>query len=113
MTDSSVIPRRSDGKLRVDLVPPALLEGAAKALAYGARKYQGGDEFNFLRAYTYREVYASLLRHLLAWYSGEDRDGESGLDHLDHVASNLAMLLHYQKTGLSKDDRPFVRSSDE
>lgn len=89
-------------------MPPALIEGAARALGHGTEKYRDGDEFNFLRAYTFRTVYASLIRHLLAWYSGEDTDGESGLSHLDHAAGNLAMLLHYEKTGASLDDRPFI-----
>ena len=112
MSDSTGIPRKNEGKLRVDLVPPALIEGAARALDHGSAKYRDGDEFNFISAYTYRTVYASLMRHLLSWYSGESLDAESNLSHLDHAASNLSMLLHYEKTGSSQDDRPFVGSSD-
>tara|TARA_Y100000310_G_scaffold316581_1_gene368477 strand:- start:319 stop:660 length:342 start_codon:yes stop_codon:yes gene_type:complete len=112
MSDSTGIPRKNEGKLRVDLVPPALIEAAARALDHGADKYRDGDEFNFIAAYTFRTVYASLMRHLLAWYSGEGLDAESGLSHLDHAASNLSMLLHYEKTGSSQDDRPFCRSGE-
>lgn len=102
------IPRQSDGKLPVDLVPPALIQGAARGLGHGAKKYPACDGVNFLRAYTYRDVYASMMRHLLAWYAGEEEDRESKLSHLDHAASNLAMLMHYTRTGTAVDDRPFA-----
>ena len=103
----SHIPRASEGKLRIDLVPPALIEGAARGLGSGTEKYATHDDLNFLRAYTYKDVYASMMRHILAWYAGEELDKESGLSHLDHAASNLAMLMHYIRTNVADDDRPF------
>tara|TARA_R100000808_G_scaffold23856_1_gene53566 strand:- start:1940 stop:2287 length:348 start_codon:yes stop_codon:yes gene_type:complete len=111
MTDA--IPRKNQGKPGVDMVPPELVIGAARAFAIGAAKYRGLDDFNFMRSYRYRTVYASMMRHLLAWYSGEDNDIESGLGHLDHVASNLAMLMHFVDQMPDKDDRPFSKRSAE
>ena len=107
------IPRKNQNKPPVDLVPPALMLGAARALGHGAGKYRASDPFNFLRAYTFRTVYASLTRHLLAWYQGQEQDEESGLSHLDHVAANLSMLLHYEAANISKDDRPYNICEDE
>ena len=39
--------------------------------------------------------YSALLRHLFAWWGGEDRDPESGFSHLDHSAAMLAFLIEH------------------
>ena len=50
--------------------------------------------------------YGCLLRHLDAWYRGEDNDPESGLPHLGHAMCNLVMLAHYAEHYAEGDDRP-------
>jgi len=46
------------------------------------------------------------LRHLTAWWAGEDLDPESGLHHLAHAACCLMFLLEYTQTHTELDDRP-------
>ncbi len=49
-------------------------------------------------------VLDAALRHLVAYNSGERIDGESGLSHLAHVATNICFLIEYEKEGLGVDD---------
>lgn len=37
--------------------------------------------------------YAALLRHVMAWRSGESNDPESGMPHLWHVLTNAAFMV--------------------
>jgi hypothetical protein len=50
--------------------------------------------------------YASALRHLFAWWRGEDKDPQTGLSHLAHCACNILFLLEYQELKRGTDDRP-------
>ena len=77
------------GKPPISLVPRELIEGAARAFAYGAAKY--GAQ-NFRQGLAVSRLVDALMRHLLAWKESEEVD-ESGLDHLDHVAASLGMLM--------------------
>jgi hypothetical protein len=98
----SLSERKNDNKLRVDLVPPEAIEAMARVLTFGATKYA---ERNWEKGHKFSTPYASLMRHLLAYWSGEDTDKESGLSHLDHAIVNIAMLIYYEKHYKSLDDR--------
>ena len=93
-------------KLRVDLIDPWFLEATAKGLTFGAMKY---GENNWLGGMQVSRCYGALLRHLLAWYLGEDIDPDSGNHHFDHAACMLMFLNRYAKDERYKDmdDRPF------
>jgi hypothetical protein len=45
------------------------------------------------------------MRHMAKWYEGEENDDESGLPHLYHVLTNIAMLVEYSKTCPELDNR--------
>jgi hypothetical protein len=103
MTDN---PKQDVGakKAPLELVPPVLMIAASAALANGAEKYG---------AYNYREAgvkasiyYAAALRHLSAWWDGEEIAEDSGVDHLAHVAACIAILLDTKSIGRMVDDRP-------
>jgi len=101
---------RDDGlKLRLDLVPPEALFGLSDILTYGARKYA---DRNWERGGKWGRSYASALRHLLAFWAGEDMDSESGLPHIDHVLANVVFLSTYQKRGIGVDDRHKIGQAD-
>lgn len=92
------------GKPRYDLIAPSLLEEVARVLEFGARKYS--DRNWEYPGFRYGRPFASAMRHLWAWWGGEDLDPESGLPHLAHAASCIMFLIEYEKTGAGEDDRP-------
>ncbi len=90
------------GKPRVDLLPVEALLGAASVMGYGAQKY---SDHNWRGGIEWNKLYASTLRHLFAWQTGEDIDPESGLPHLDHAMCDIGMLSASVKCGIGKDTR--------
>jgi len=95
--------KKFDGdKPRTDLVPVEAILGMAKVFGFGAKKY-GDMNWAVDGGLEYSRLYGAVLRHVFAWYSGEDTDPESGLPHLHHAMCGLAMLAD-SKT--NKDDRP-------
>lgn len=96
--------KRDQGKDRWDLVPLDSMKGAVRVFTMGAEKYA---ERNWEEGMRYGRVYASLMRHLTAFWEGEDMD-ESGYHHLDHALANAMMLSSIVKRDTTKawDDRP-------
>lgn len=99
--------KADEGKLRMDLIPPELLEGVASILTFGAGKY---GERNWEQGMAWGRVYGALLRHLTAWHKGESADPETGKSHLWHVGCCIAFLIAYEARGIGTDDRPKVRA---
>lgn len=92
-----------DDKPRWDLLPFDALEQIVLGLNHGARKY--GDR-NWESGFNWSRVFAALLRHVIAWYRGENNDPESGLSHLAHAGCNLLFLLAFTLRNGGTDDRP-------
>ena len=84
-------------------MPPDALNQIAQVLAFGATKY--GDR-NWERGMNWSRPFAALMRHMWAWWRGEDRDPETGLSHLAHAGCCILFLLTYQGHATGKDDRP-------
>jgi hypothetical protein len=94
-------------KIRTDLLPVEALEGVSAVLSYGSKKY--GDR-NWEKGMSYSRPYAACLRHLFAWWRGEDIDPETGLSHLDHALCCLLFLSTFVKRRVTTfDDRPHFR----
>lgn len=71
---------------------PALLDMVA-VMEFGANKYERN---NWQKGFPKDKLLDSLLRHVHAFYSGEDIDPESGLPHVGHILCNAAFLgYHY------------------
>lgn len=94
--------RNDGGKNRVDLLPITALEEVSRVLTAGASKY---GENNWRPGMAWSRCYASCLRHLFAWWRGEDKDPETGLSHLGHAACNIFFLIDYQERKKGTDDR--------
>lgn len=96
--------RKNDGKVPIELVPPSLMFAVAEVLAVGAKKYAPR---NWERGMSWTSVLGCALRHLMKWSSPfhSDKDEETGLSHLWHVACNIAFLIEYEKTCPQLDDR--------
>lgn len=92
-----------NGKPRYELVPPETMEALATILTHGAAKY--GDR-NWEKGMAWSRPYGALLRHLYAWWRGEQNDPETGHSHLWHAACNVCFLIAYESRRTGQDDRP-------
>lgn len=88
--------KEKQGKSRVDLVMPEMIEALADGFAYGADKY---GEYDWVKGLDYLDLYAATMRHLLQWRKGVDLDEESGLHHIKHAMCNLGMLITLIENG--------------
>lgn len=84
------------GKVRPTLVPVSLIASVAAVREYGCRKYHDPDNWRKVEPQRYRDA---LFRHWLAYLRGEERDEESGLPHLWHIATNVAFLIEMEGYG--------------
>lgn len=84
------------GKLDWSLIPIDSVEEILKVLEFGKVKY---DSWNWAKGegFKYSRVFNSTIRHLFAWFRGEDKDPESGLSHLAHAGCNILFLLYFVK----------------
>ncbi len=78
------------GKPRPTLVPASLIQAVTAIREYGCQKYHDPDNWRKVEPQRYKDA---LYRHWLAYLDGEEKDEESGLPHLWHMACNLAFLI--------------------
>lgn len=90
-------------KIRFDLLPPESLEEIARVFTFGARKY---DDRNWEKGIAWGRVFGAAMRHMWAWWRGEEKDAETGLSHLAHAGCCVMFLLWYEKRRRQFDDRP-------
>lgn len=95
----------SEGKPGVDQIPAEVLIEWGQVFTYGEQKY-GRD--NWRQGNDWHEFYGSALRHIFAFWGGEDIDPESGMPHLAQAIWNLGALRYFQLHGLGADDRPWL-----
>lgn len=74
----------------------AMTEGALK---YGAHNYRAAG----VRASVY---YDAVMRHLMAWWEGEDTDPDSGVSHVIKAMACLHVLRDSMHMQNWVDDRP-------
>jgi len=85
------------------LPAPVLMECGLVKL-HGDLKY---GAYNWRHAGVRSSVYFdAALRHLNAWWEGEDIDPDSGEHHIAHAITGLAVLRDSQMFGNCTDDRP-------
>jgi hypothetical protein len=90
-------PKYDAGKTRWRMMPWTTLAFVMDILEYGAAKY---DEESWKQVPNAKERYKdALLRHVIAFASGEWLDVESGKPHLAHAATNCLFLLWFHGYG--------------
>jgi hypothetical protein len=91
-------------KVPFSVVSAPVIGELALAMMEGARKY-GRHNYRVagVRASVY---YDACLRHLMAWWEGEDIDSDSGLSHVTKAIACLTVLRDSMLIGNWKDDRP-------
>lgn len=82
--------KKDAGKLQLHLVPTEIIKAIARVRMFGVEKY--GDNESWKQVEKQRYIDATF-RHFLAYLDGVQKDEESGLPPLEHVACNIAFLL--------------------
>ena len=91
------------GKPRWDLLPGDAIEEIAKVLSYGAQKYK---ERNWEAGMPWHRPFGACMRHMWAWWRGEENDADTGINHLAHAGCGVLFLLSYTLRKMDKfDDR--------
>jgi hypothetical protein len=90
-------------KIPLHLWPTTATVHGSMALLDGASKY-GKANFRAIgvRASIYMDA---ALRHMYAWYEGEDVAEDSGVHHLGHALACMAIILDAMEAGELTDDR--------
>lgn len=91
-------------KPRPELIAPEFIESLSLVLTYGAKKYA---DRNWEKGMNWSRPFGALMRHMWAWWRGEDKDPETGFSHLAHAACCLMFLITYETRKPTFDDRPY------
>ena len=91
-------------KVQLHLVPPSSIIYEALAFEDGANKY---GPYNWRKNKVILSIYIdALLRHVFAYFDGEDNAPDSKKPHLAHAKACLGVLIDALETGNLIDDRP-------
>lgn len=99
-------PKDAVGSLKMSMsaVPAVVLAELGVAMMEGARKY---GRHNYRAANIRASIYFdAVMRHMMAWFEGEDIDPDSGLSHVTKAIASLTVLRDGQINGNIIDDRP-------
>lgn len=91
-------------KVAFSAIPANVMAELGLAMMEGARKY-GRHNFRHtaIRSSVY---YDAVLRHLTAWWEGQDIDPDSGLSHITKAIATLTVLRDSTMRDHLVDDRP-------
>lgn len=95
--------KHDQDKPRPELIAPEMIEALSLVLTYGAKKYA---DRNWEKGMSWSRPFGALMRHMWAWWKGENKDPETGFSHLAHAACCLMFLITYETRKPSFDDRP-------
>lgn len=99
--------RFNEGKIQTREIDPAFILGIGEVLTKSRAKY---DHYNWCKPTKLSTPYESLMRHLMAFQSGENFDKETESHHLLHAATNLMfMYYHCMNNPEESDDRFFKK----
>ena len=91
-------------KVSLSRVSSVVMMEMSLGMLEGDRKYGG---HNYRVAGVLASVYYdATMRHLMAWWEGEDNDKASGLSHITKALSSLAVLRDAMHNDKLNDDRP-------
>jgi len=96
--------RFNAGKIQTREIDPQFILGIGEVMTIAREKY---PHFNWQKDTKFSTPYESMMRHILAFQSGEDYDSQSKCHHLLHAASNIMFLYYYFCNQPQNDDRGF------
>lgn len=99
MNDQSI--KADAGKPRLTLVPQQILYDIAEVREYGVKKYGEKEKWKSVEIERYRDA---TFRHFLAYLRDpQGVDAESGLNHIKHLACNIAFLCELEAMSDEKE----------
>lgn len=105
MKEEEIFAKADNGKPTYELLPFELLADVNKVLEHGKNKY-GLLNWQRKESFKYSRCYNALLRHMFAWWRGQDLDNDTNISHLAHAMCNLLFLMWHDKNNPESDDRP-------
>lgn len=91
-------------KTRISLVPPSSIIYQANAMEDGAFKY---GPYNWRDKKVQASIYYdALMRHMQAWFDGEEFAEDSKKPHLAHAIACIGIIIDAKETDSLIDDRP-------
>lgn len=106
LVDDDQNPKDKVGALKPTLVlfPPSAIIIGSECMKDGKEKY---GAYNWReKQITASEYVSPAIRHLLAWWDGEEMTRDSNLPHLGAALATIAILIDAMENGNLKDDRP-------
>lgn len=101
--------KHDTGKDPWDLAPWDAFREIVRVLAFGAKKYAPR---NWEKGIVFSRLYAATIRHLTAWWGGEDLDPETNTSHLANAGCDIMFMLAFTLRGTGGvDDRPHKLSA--
>lgn len=93
--------KKDSGKLQWSLMPFEELKDVVRVLMHGAEKYSTDNWKKCDNVVRYKDA---LMRHVIAYVSGEETDSEFGLSHLAHAICNCLFLMWFDKNKEVKEE---------
>lgn len=101
--------RAGRNKARLGLVPAVAFIYESEVMRQGSEQY---GEYNWRDTEVNSAVYYdACMRHLLAYWEGQDIDPDSGMPHMAHVRANAGIIMDAEHHGTLVDGRPGTRNS--
>tara|TARA_R110000796_G_scaffold156860_1_gene273624 strand:- start:91 stop:405 length:315 start_codon:yes stop_codon:yes gene_type:complete len=90
------------GKRRRSLLVQEFINEMIDVLEFGADKY---DKFNWLKGSDWSRISDAMDRHVVSFNANQDKDPETKLSHMAHVAVNAMFLYTFSQREIGNDDR--------
>ena len=95
------------GKEKLSLIPRRALVEIAKVREFGNKKYGCPHGWKLHETHEFAEA---AMRHIVKHFDGQDKDPESGLDHLSHALCSLALAVSLKDKKKSKKKGDYYTS---
>lgn len=106
ITDPRTGGQKGQKPAQFSYIPFDALAEVSKVYQYGAKKYARD---NWKKGYNWSLNFDAMMRHMWAFWEGEDLDPESGCSHVGHAAWHALTLLWFIKNYKEGDDRAKAR----
>lgn len=91
-----------NGKADLSLIPMISMVEEARAFMVGEKKY---GRYNYCKGMEASRLMGACMRHLTAWFDGEENDPIDGQHHLGAAKACISMILRQKELGTLIDNR--------